>query len=147
MSRAALLDGGFVASKRRIGASWSAIAGMTGVAETDLRRHFEAGFLDPTPRRALSPREAMEALLTNSGLIADHAVVIARLWQANGARIDNDTLARGVLGGSAAAPLVTAATRAAEARLGLVFRRLGNGRGVAMDPASVAGLTALRDQT
>lgn len=128
MTRAADVDVEFVLSKRRIGASWSAIARMAGCAEADLRRHFDptARALAPVVRPAsLSPREQVEAWMKASGLDRDHARILSRLWHANGATMSSATLAQGIAGGGLARSVCLEARAAGRKRLGLTFAASG----------------------
>ena len=123
MTRAQDVDGTFVASKRAMGASWGAIARMAGCSELDLRREHDFGFkpaVDVIPRRPESPRDVVAKALRRAGATRDEAMVLARLWMANGARCRSDDLARGIAGGGAAQDVCKGAKQAAK-RLGIAF--------------------------
>lgn len=123
MTRAQDVDMAFVAGKRALGASWSAIARMSGCSEADLRRHHDTGYVaaaDVTPKRPDSPRDAVAKALRRAGVHPDSALILARLWQANGARLRSDDLARGIAGGGAAQAACQDAKRAGR-RLGIGF--------------------------
>lgn len=122
MTRAEDVDAHFVARKRAMGASWSAIARMAGCSEMDLRRRFDATANTTLPvARPLNPREQVERVLKARGMSADHAVILARLWHANGATVSGVELARGIIGGGAAQDVCKEARRVAKDRLGLTF--------------------------
>ncbi|WP_426018975.1 hypothetical protein [Brevundimonas sp. DWR2-3-1b1] len=128
-TRADFVDADFVMSKRALRASWGAISAMTGCPEIELRRKFDTA-LPPLPAptvMALSPRQKAEQALMKGGLRRDTAVIVARLWQANGAVISGDDLARGIAGGGAAQDACKAARAEAKERLGLAFRPKGFG--------------------
>ena len=110
----------FVMEKRRLNASWAAISRMTGCSEAALRQRYD-GQVSTLPRATLSPRQQVERCLTARGLSADHARIIARLWQANGAVLTGTEAAQGVAGGGAAQDECKAARQAARDRLGLTF--------------------------
>lgn len=123
MTRAQDVDAAFVASKRAIGAGWSAIARMTGCSELDLRRKHDVGYAvaaDVMPRRAESPRDVVATALRRIGVGGDQAVVLARLWMANGARCRSEDLARGIAGGGAAQEICRDAKMTGR-RLGIGF--------------------------
>lgn len=99
MTRIADVSAHFVAEKRAMRASWSAIARMTGCSETALRRRFEnggAGMLDAAAPVAASPQDQARAGLMRRGCPPGEALVLARMWMANGARRHADDLARGL---------------------------------------------------
>lgn len=141
----------FVAEKRQLNASWGAIARMAGVSETSLREHH-----DPEWRRTIhvgaavrkdarSDREKVRDALTGRGLSFDQAVILSRMWMANGARRKTADLARGIAGGEAAASAVKDAIRVGK-RLGLSKATAGSasaGAGYALTAASVVALSRL----
>ncbi|WP_292045841.1 MULTISPECIES: hypothetical protein [unclassified Brevundimonas] len=131
MTRIADVSAHFVAEKRAMRASWSAIARMTGCSETALRRRFEnggVGMLDgAAPASQLTVREKAELALQRAGLRRDAAVIVARLWHSGGGVIGSQDLARGVAGGGAAYDECKAARTEAKTRLGLTFRDKGFG--------------------
>lgn len=135
MTRVQDVDADFVLSKRALRASWGAIAQMTGCAELELRRRFDPVGLTPvvTPAAvaSLPPREKAMRALEAAGLRRDAAVIVARLWQANGGVIASEVLARGVAGGGAAQDECKRARDEARARLGLRFVERGFGLTVA----------------
>lgn len=143
MTRAQDVDGGFVASKRAMGASWGAIARMAGCSELDLRRAHDLGFkpaVDAMPRRAESPRDVVAKALRRAGATRDEAMVLARLWMANGARCRSDDLARGIAGGGAAQDVCKAAKQTAK-RLGIAFA--DGPTGFALSAAGVVRISEL----
>jgi len=114
----------FVMEKRRLNASWGAIARMTGCSETALRDRFGGqvpALLRPTGGVVNSPRRQVELYLASRGLSADHARIVARLWHANGAVLTGMEAAQGVAGGGAAQDECKAARQAARDRIGLTF--------------------------
>lgn len=124
MTRAQDVPASFVETQRARRASWGAIALMAGCSEVDLRRHhdpkFGAAALAAVPRRTPAPRDAARGVLVRAGLHPDDALMVARLWQANGARVSNEDLARGL----AVAPDVRSACLGARRRaeaLGIAF--------------------------
>jgi hypothetical protein len=123
MTRADFVDANFVASKRAMRASWSAIAAMTGCSEIELRKKFDPGLTIQVPSTVspLSPRMKAERALIQAGLGRDAAVVVARLWHAGGAIVGSEQLARGIAGGGAARDVCKAARDDAKRRLGLTF--------------------------
>lgn len=128
-TRVDFVDADFVMSKRAMRASWGAIAAMTGCPVDALRRKFDTALPPlPAPKAvALSPRQKAEQALMKGGLRRDAAVIIARLWHANGAVMSGEELARGIAGGGAAQDECKAARAEAKARLGLAFRDKGFG--------------------
>jgi hypothetical protein len=139
----------FVAEKRRLNASWSAIARMAGVSETALRRHhddtFGSGFVDAVRKDARSDREKVRDALVGRGLSFDQAVILSRMWIANGARKKSIDLAAGIGGGEAAGIAVRDALRVGK-RLGLSQSSAGSstaGVGYALTAASVVALSKL----
>lgn len=150
-ARAQDVSATFVAEKRRMNASWSAIARMAGVPETSLREHH-----DPAWRRTInvgaavrkdprSDREKVRDALTGRGLSFDQAVILSRMWMANGARKKSIDLAAGIGGGEAAGTAVRDALRAGK-RLGLSQSSAGSstaGVGYALTAASVVALSRL----
>lgn len=128
MTRIDHVDADFVLRKRALRASWSAIAGMTGCSELELRRKFDASMpVVPTVKPTLSPREKAERALVKAGLGKDAAAIVARLWHANGAVLPSAQLAQGIAGGGAARAVCVTAREVAKARLGLTFRDKGFG--------------------
>lgn len=128
MTRIDHVDADFVLRKRALRASWSAIAGMTGCSELELRRKFDASMpVVPIVKPALSPREKAERALVKAGLGKDAAAIVARLWHANGAVLPSAQLAQGIAGGGAARAVCVTAREVAKARLGLTFRDKGFG--------------------
>lgn len=114
MTRAADIDIGWVAQRRGANMSWAAIANMAGCSEADLRRHYDAnaasaGWL----RRAVNPRETVRTALRARGFTPDEALILARLWLANGARCKSAELAAGITGGEAAREICSEAKRRA----------------------------------
>lgn len=143
----------FVAEKRRMNASWSAISRMTGVPEVALRRHHDetfgmgggTGFVDAVRKDPRSDREKVRDALTGRGLTFDQAVILSRMWLANGARRKSADLAQGTAGGAAAAPAVNDALWVGK-RLGLSKATAGSssaGVGYALTAASVVALSKL----
>lgn len=121
MTRAQDVEAEWVASRRAARMGWAAIARMAGCSELDLRRHHDP--LAPKADvavRAESPRDRVCRALRRAGMRADEALIIARLWQANGARLKSHELARGVAGGGAAVSICREAKLAAM-RLGVGF--------------------------
>lgn len=99
MTRIADVSAHFVAEKRAMRASWATIARMTGCAEVELRRRFEhggVGMLDDAPAIAASPLDQARAGLMRRGCPPGEALILARMWMANGARRHADDLARGL---------------------------------------------------
>lgn len=131
MTRIADVSAHFVAEKRAMRASWSAIARMTGCAEPELRRRFDPVGLTPiaapVPAVGLSPREKATRALEAAGLRREAALIVARLWLANGGVVASDVLARGVAGGGAAQDECKRVRDEARARLGLRFVDRGFG--------------------
>lgn len=131
MTRIDHVDADFVLRKRALRASWSAIAGMTGCSELELRRKFDATLPAltalPAAKPTLSPREKAERALVKAGLGKDAATIVARLWHANGAVLPSAQLAQGIAGGGAARAVCVTAREVARARLGLTFRDKGFG--------------------
>jgi hypothetical protein len=141
----------FVAEKRRLNASWSAIARMAGVPETSLREQH-----DPTWRRpvtvgvpvrkdARSDREKVRDALTGRGLTFDQAAILSRMWLANGARTRAAELTHGIAVGEASQRAVRDAFRVGK-RLGLSQLVSGTqtaGAGFALTAASVVALSKL----
>lgn len=122
MTRAEHVSVEFVAQKLRLKASWTTIARMTGASEASLRRRFDPEFalVAPTAVTPPSPRDRVHAALCKTALGTDGATIIARLWQANGARLRPKVLAQGIGGASAASQAVAEAKRIAM-RLGIEF--------------------------
>lgn len=141
----------FVAEKRRLNASWAAIARMAGVPETSLREQH-----DPTWRRpvtvgvavrkdARSDREKVRDALIGRGLTFDQAVILSRMWIANGARTKTAVLTHGIATGEAGQRAVRDAFRVGK-RLGLSQLVSGTqtaGAGVALTAASIVALSKL----
>lgn len=150
-ARAQDVSASFVAEKRRMNASWSAIARMAGVPETSLREHH-----DPAWRRTInvgaavrkdprSDREKVRDALTGRGLSFDQAVILSRMWMANGARRKSSNLAIDIGAGMGADIAVRDAVRAGK-RLGLCAATSGSstaGAGYALTAASVVALSRL----
>lgn len=142
MTRIDHVDADFVLRKRALRASWSAIAGMTGCSELELRRKFDASMpAVPTVKPALSPREKAERALVKAGLGKDAATIVARLWHANGAVLPSARLAQGIAGGGAARAVCVTAREVAKARLGLTFRDKGFG----LTPADLVVVSRLAE--
>lgn len=122
MTRAEDVSAHFVAQKRAMNASWATLARMTGASEAGLRRRFDPGFVRVAPGAETppSPRDRVHAALAKTRLGADGATIIARLWQANGARLRPKDLAQGIGGASAASQAVAEAKRIAM-RMGIDF--------------------------
>ena len=122
MTRAADVDRGFVETKRKAGIGWSAISRMTGANEADLRRSFDptvsAEILTMTARAA-APGEVLEQHLKSIGFGADEALIVRRLWLANGACVGTSQLSRGVGGGAAGTMAVSEARRMLRERLNI----------------------------
>lgn len=131
MTRIDHVDADFVLRKRALRASWSAIAGMTGCSELELRRKFDASLpaltAMPAAKPALLPREKAERALVKAGLRTEAAAIVARMWHANGAILPSAQLAQGIAGGGGAREVCVAARDDAKARLGLTFRDKGFG--------------------
>ena len=146
MTRAAMIDSRWVADKRAARVGWPSIARMAGVSEIDLRRAHDMTFVGEAsaafPRRAESPRELVRKALERAGLPNESAIVISRLWHANGARLQNDALARGIAGGGLATDVCREAKRRAEQLLGLRFVR-GSGIGFQLSPESIVRVSDL----
>lgn len=150
-ARAQDVSASFVAEKRRLNASWSAIARMAGVSETSLREHH-----DPQWRRTIavgapvrkdprSDRERVRDVLIGRGLSFDQAVILSRMWMANGARRKTADLAQGMASGLDASNAVKDAIRVGK-RLGLsqlVSGQQTPGSGFALTAASVVALSRL----
>ena len=139
----------FVAEKRRLNASWAAIARMAGVSEADLRRHhdaaFGAGFVSAARKDPRSDREKVRDALTGRGLTFDQAVILSRMWIADGSRKKSVDLAAGIGGGEAAGIAVRDALRAGK-RLGLTQTTAGSstaGVGYALTGGSIVALSKL----
>ncbi|SPU55895.1 Uncharacterised protein [Brevundimonas vesicularis] len=142
MTRIDHVDADFVLRKRALRASWSAIAGMTGCSELELRRKFDASMpAVPIVKPALSPREKAERALVKAGLGKDAAAIVARLWHANGAVLPSAQLAQGIAGGGAARAVCVTAREVAKARLGLTFREKGFG----LSPADLVVVSRLAE--
>jgi len=142
MTRAQDIAPEWVAQKRAANMGWATIARMAGCNEVDLRRAHEAGFVGAeVPRRTLAPRERVEAALRGAGLHSDFARIVARLWQANGARVLADELCRGLAGGAAACNLVRDARTAAR-KLDIAFE-VRAGVGFALAPEGVIKVSEL----
>lgn len=142
MTRALDVDYAWVAGKRAANASWAAIARMAGCNEIDLRRVHDVGFMAPAvARREQPPRERVEAALRRAGLHGDFARIVARLWQANGARMLAGDLCKGVAGGAAACNMVRDA-RTASRKLGIGFE-VKAGSGFALTPAGVVRVSEI----
>lgn len=123
MTRAEDVSAHFVAQKRRLNASWGAIARMTGCSEAALRARFDGQVSAPPRANGVvnSPRRQVELYLMSRGLSSDHARIVARLWHANGAVLTGMEAAQGVAGGGAAQDECKAARQAARDRIGLTF--------------------------
>lgn len=139
----------FVAEKRRLNASWAAIARMTGVSETALRQHHDPAWCrsmaGPVRKDARSDREKVRDVLVGRGLTFDQAVILSRLWMADGARRKSGDLAAGIAGGEAAGIAVRDALRVAK-RFGLTQATAGSstaGVGYALTGASIVALSKL----
>lgn len=151
MTRASDVGSTYVAQKRDQGASWAAIARMTGAPEIDLRRLYGGLVLEAAEERpvdAMTAAGRVRRALIDAGMISVHARIIARLWRANGGRLPSASLTQGLMaitpqgGGdtdAARAWRVKAARRDAEA-LGVEFLGIGRGTGL-----SVKGLARLND--
>ncbi|WP_438852637.1 hypothetical protein [Brevundimonas nasdae] len=101
MTRIEDVSAHYVAEKRRLNASWAAIARMTGCSETALRQRFApSGDLRPAvgEARLMSPRLKAEKAMRAAGVSQASAVILARLWHANGARVTGVELTRGLDG-------------------------------------------------
>jgi hypothetical protein len=120
MTRVEDVDAHFVAGKRAVNASWSAIARMTGCPELSLRRRFEPG--NPAVQALVAragpatPFERMRAGLVKARFSGDDAAILARMWLANGSKRTAVDLARGVGGGAGATEACRIARRFAEGR-------------------------------
>lgn len=150
-ARAQDVSATFVAEKRRMNASWSAIARMAGVPETSLREHH-----DPEWRRTItvgaavrkdarSDREKVRDALIGRGLTFDQAAILSRMWIANGARTRAANLTHGIVTGEASQRAVRDAFRVGK-RLGLsqlVSGQQTPGAGFALTAASVVALSRL----
>jgi hypothetical protein len=139
----------FIAEKRRLNASWAAIARMTGVSETALRQHHDPSLLQPlaAPVRkdARSEREKVRDALVERGCSFDQAVILSRMWLAGPARRKATELASGMAAGEAAGILVRDALRVAR-RFGITPSSAGSstaGVGYALTPASVVALSKM----
>jgi len=139
----------FVAEKRRLNASWGAIARMTGVPECALRQHHDVDWSQsmagPVRKDARSDREKVRDVLVGRGLSFDQAVILSRMWMANGARKKATELASGMATGEAAGILVRDALRVAK-RFGLTQSSAGSstaGVGYALTAASIVALSKL----
>jgi hypothetical protein len=144
MTRVQDIDAGWVRDKRAANVSWSAIARMAGCSEHDLRKRLDAGFtpLDLTPSvpATMTPRDQVRAALKKRGLSDDHALVIARLWLANGARKRSTELTAGIAGGGAAQSVCAEAKRDAR-RIGVTFAP--GPMGLALTPEAVGLLSEM----
>lgn len=122
MTRAVDVDRAFVEMKRKANVSWSGISRMTGANEADLRRTFDpnvsAEILSLTARPA-RPGEAIEAHMRSVGFGREAAVIVRRLWLANGACVGTVELARGIGGGAAGTLAVSDARRLLRERLNI----------------------------
>ena len=137
----------FVARHRANRANWGAIARMAGVSEPSLRRRFDRDYQPvESAHTTTSPRDRMIAGLRGKGFGADAAVILARLWQANGARMQPRDLIVGLAGLALASNLVTDARRAAMRR-GIAFAdRAPGGHALTADGVVVLEtLAGLRD--
>lgn len=139
--RAADVDIGWVAQRRAAKMSWSAIARMAGCAEADLRRYFDgsAGSVDWLSR-AVSPRDTVRTALMAKGFTPDEALILARLWAANGRRCKSIELAAGITGGEAAREICAEAKRRAFNH-GIRFE-IGPG-GYALTPGGIQTIATL----
>lgn len=141
MTRAGDIDIGWVASKRAARIGWADIARMAGCAEADLRRHFDPGATGADwTRRPANPRETVRQALLRQGFTADEALILARLWLANGARCTSRDLSSGIAGGELARELCAEAKRRAWAK-GIGFEQ-GPG-GYALSPAGLLKISEL----
>lgn len=153
-ARAQDVSSAFVAEKRRLSASWSAIARMTGVPETTLREQHDPtwmrspsvqGLSGAVRKDARSDREKVRDALIERGLTFDQAVILSRMWIANGARRKSVDLAQGIAGGESAGLSVRDALRVGK-KLGLSQLMSGSqtaGAGYALTAASVVALSKL----
>lgn len=139
----------FVAEKRRLNASWGAIARMTGVSETTLRQLHDTAWCQsmagPVRKDARSDREKVRDALVGRGLSFDQAVILSRMWLANGARRKSLDLVAGIGGGEAAGIAVRDALRVVK-RFGLTQSSAGSstaGVGYALTAASVVALSKM----
>lgn len=135
----------FVAQKRALNASWASVSRMTGASEVALRRRFEPGFTTahPTFNPSTSPRETVRLALVKAGLNPDSAAIIAKLWQANGARMTPKDLIQGIAGTPLASHMVADAKRAAMRR-GITFAPAQKGTGgQALTPEAVVMISEL----
>lgn len=144
MTRAQDVDCSFVEMKRSAGIGWSAISRMTGANEADLRRIFDptvsAEILTMTAR-PLSPGEIVERHLKALGFGADEALIVRRLWLANGSDVSNVDLARGIAGGGAMTDAIGGARRMLAVRTGIRAVRSVGKLGYRMDAADVVALS------
>lgn len=142
MTRAEDVGVAFIAEKRGLGASWGAIARMTGAPERDLRRLHDSGWIDPSLREAAdpSPRDQVRAGLRRAGFAQQDAEILARLWHANGSRLPSKVLAAGIAGGGATYDAVRAAKITAEQR-GVRFANTA--QGFALAPEGVTAIATL----
>lgn len=143
--RAADVDHGWVAQRRAARMSWAAIARMAGCAEADLRRHHDpASIKADWTLRPTNPRDQVRRVLRRLGLGPDHALILARLWMANGARCKSADLAAGIAGGEAARELCAEAKRCAFNR-GITFAQGPGGFALTSEGlaviADLAGMT------
>lgn len=128
MTRVEHVDELFVARHRANRAGWASIARMAGVSEGDLRRKFEAGFraadwpMSGRPAARPAPRETVRLGLIRAGFTDADALMLARLWQANGGRVLNQALTEGIAGGSASTDAAREMRRAAIAK-GIAFEK------------------------
>lgn len=138
--RAADVDIGWVAQRRAANMSWAAIARQAGCAESDLRRHYDAGSQDAGwLRRAANQRETVAKALRARGFTRDEATILSRLWHANGRRCRSVELAAGITGGEAAREICAEAKRRAFNK-GVRFE-IGPG-GYALTPGGIATMSA-----
>lgn len=144
MTRVSDLSADWVQARREAGYGWAAIARMAGVAESDLRRAHDParGAMGPVVvPPPVSPRAQVRRVLQGRGLGPDEARMVARLWQANGARVPARDLVRGLDRPGDAYEAACQARREAE-RLGLGFVACGH-RSLQLTPSAVVAISVL----
>lgn len=146
MTRVADVSVDFVAGYRARGYGWGVIARVAGCHEADLRRAFDPTYAaTPLAGPAPTPRERVRKALVKGGFDGEQAVILSRLWQANGGRITGDELARGIIGGGGATDAVRDAIRAA-VRRGFEYTRSGRGWALTADSVvRISRLAGLKD--